>query len=222
VKARAWAPAVAGLLLVGSGCSQLTPGTASVVDGERITVAEVDRITEAQCDLAASQVATGQGQVFALSMVKQSILVALIETTLNEAFAAENDVTPSPEVAEQVLAQAVPPSEGEAAEVFGGFQERYILSQLAIAQAGADGAGQELTVENLSPAFELGARQLEEWQEGREIVTDARYSPGEDGRPGTGSSSVSEATSDFAVQRGAAEPDPAFVGSLPPSQRCGG
>lgn len=222
MKARAWAPVVAGLLLVGSGCGQLTPGTASVVDGEPITVTEVDRITEVQCEVIASQVATGQGQVYALSMVKQSVLVALIETTLNESFAAEYDIEISPELAEQVVAQAVPRTGGEATEVSDDFQERYILSQLAVAQAGADGAGQELTLENISAAYELGARELEEWQQDREVVTDARYNPGADGRPGAGSGSVSEPVSSFAAERVAAEPDPEAVGSLPASQRCGG
>lgn len=218
------AAGVAGLLLLATGCSQLGPGTASVVDGERITVAEVDALTAAQCDLAAQQAVTGQGQVFAISTVKQSILGALIETTLNEQFAEDLDVTPSPELVEEIVAQAVPPAEGESAEAFNDFQERYIVSQLALAQAGADGAGEELTTQNIAPAFELGQRQLEEWRADREVVTDARYAPDAEGLPatGTGSGSVSQAASAFAVQGSAAEPDPDYVASLPASQRCGG
>ncbi len=49
MKLRVWAvPAVAALLLL-TGCDQLSPGTASVVNGTRITNDEVEAVADAQC-----------------------------------------------------------------------------------------------------------------------------------------------------------------------------
>lgn len=222
MRTRAWAPLVAaGVLLLG-GCGGVSPGTASVVQGERITTDEVNELVEAQCRLVETLAATGQGEPGTLVQAKQGVLGFLITVELREQFAAEQGVRADPALVRSFVEQQQIPGEGEDADTVRAFVQRDIASQLVLAEIGAAQAGQELGEENIGPAFEAGSQLFEEWSADAEIETDPRYAPGPDGVPGGGEASVSRPVSEIATGAGGEQADPTYVASLPPSQRCGG
>ena len=64
--------AVALLLL--TGCGEITPGTAAVVNGTRITNDEVDDLARAQCVAADRAAKSGESTSMAISRVKRQSL----------------------------------------------------------------------------------------------------------------------------------------------------
>lgn len=227
MKARTWVPLTAATLLLVTGCSGLAPGTASSVGDERISLAQVEEVTAAQCELAEQGVAAGQAQVTSLATQKQQILRVLIDLRLNQQFAASQDASAPAEVTQYVVTQSTQGIEelpDGIAGVIGPVVEEIAESQADLAQVAAAAAGEELSTDNLDQLIQAGLAQREEWQTGVEVVTDPRFGPDADGLPGAGDGSVSQAQSDFArqAQQAASGEDPGFAAGLPPGQRCGG
>jgi hypothetical protein len=216
--------AVVLALLVLSGCGGLTPGTASVVNGTRITTDEVQELADAQCSGVALSVKLKQGQASARKKQEEGALSLLMDIALNRDFGESLDVEPRPESVQAIYAQVEPLIESLPAkqrpvteEVF----HRWAEARDVMTQVGEQEAGQQITQENAEALINAAYEKRQEWLKKIDIDTNPRYAPDEDGFPGAGDGSVSRASSDFAKSATATEPDATWVGGLPASQRCG-
>ena len=224
MKLRVWAvPAVAALLLL-TGCDQLPPGTASMVNGTRITEDEVEDVADAQCVAADEAAQAGGATATAMSRVHQQSLFLLIDAELSKQYAEEEGLEPSKGLAEAFFSE-FEPSLAQLPEkprtVLEGLFRDWADSRAVLVQAGSEATGQPPSQENVEQLLNAGLQARAAWMQTADIETDPRYAPGEDGLPGGGDSSVSEAGSDFAKDAGAEEADPEWVGGLPASQKCG-
>ncbi len=213
----------AGCLLL-TGCSGLTPGTAAVVEGTRITSADVDELAEAQCGAIEQAGESGQAQAVPLASIKQQSLQLLLDIELDEAFAADEGVTPPKALVDYIdeqLQTQVQGLSGRSGDVLGETLQRYAASRAAVVQAGAEASDQQASPENIEQLIGAGLELRDRWARGASVDTDPRYSPDGEGTPGGGSGSVSEAASTFAKAGAAEQADPAYVASLPDSQKCG-
>ena len=110
MKLRGWAvPAVAALLLL-TGCDQLPPGTASVVNGTSITDDEVADVADAQCVAADQAAQAGGATATAMSRVHQQSLFLLIDAELSKQYAEEEGLKPSRVWQTPSSASSSPPS----------------------------------------------------------------------------------------------------------------
>lgn len=223
---RATARAGAGLavLLLLTGCGQLTPGTAAVVNGERITHDEVTALADAQC-LAADQAAEAGGtQAMAISSIKQQSLGLLMDTELSLQYAASQDITPPTGLATAFYNQLEPsiePLPADARVVLEDVFRTYSEGRAALVAVGADVTGQEASLENVQQLLQAGLEARDAWLSESEIETDPRYAPSPEGYPGGGDASVSQPDSAFAKDSTSREPDPQWISGLPAGQKCG-
>ncbi len=221
-RARAGTAVVALLLL--TGCGQLTPGTAAVVNGSRITHDEVTALADAQC-LAADQVAeAGESQSIAISSIKRQSLGLLMDTELSLQFAREENIDVPRGLATAFYNQLEPsikPLPAEARVVLEDVFRTYAQGRAALVQAGGQATGQQPSLENVQQLLEAGVGARDAWLEEAEIETDPRYAPSPEGYPGGGDASVSRADSEFAKGAASVEPDPKWVSGLPAGQKCG-
>ena len=216
--------AAALALLVLSGCGEITPGTASVVNGTRITDKEVNDLAEAQCVAAELAAESGQSTSAAISRVKQQSLGLLLDTELSKQYAEEEGIEPDKSISEgfyNQLEPAITPlpakTRAEVEKVFGEWAE----SRAILVAADSEATGEEASSANVEQLMNAGLQAREAWIKKAEIKTDPRYAPADNGFPGGGESSVSRAGSDFAKGASATEPDPEWVSGLPANQRCG-
>jgi SurA-like protein len=225
VKLRVWAgPVVAALLLL-SGCGQLSPGTASVVNGTKITDSEVKDVADAQCVAADQAAKAGAGSTAtAMSRINQQALFLLIDAEISKQYAKDEGLKPSKGLADAFFSQfktslaALPEKPRTVLEdLFKNWAE----SRAVLVQAGSEAAGQAPSKDNLEQLLNAGLQARAKWMKDADIDTDPRYAPGKDGLPGGGDSSVSEAGSAFAKDAGAQKADPQWVSGLPANQKCG-
>lgn len=221
---RGRAAATAALaLLVLTGCGQ-APGTASTVNGTRISDEEVNDLADAQCRLREDLTEGGAAPVIAASRVQQESLSLLIDTELSQQFGKSEGLSPDALLARAFLGQVEPfferlpeqPRE-ELTDVFGEWAE----GQALLVQVGSEATGEEISLEKTEQLLNAGLQERDGWAEEVDIETDPRYAPDEQGRPGGGDGSVSRPGSDFAKSAGAEEADPEWVGTLPANQKCG-
>jgi len=224
VKLRVWAvPAVAALLLL-TGCDQLSPGTASMVNGTRITEDEVAAVADAQCVAADEAAQAGGAAATAMSRVHQQSLFLLIDAEISKQYAEDEGLEPSEGLAEAFFSefeQSLAELPEKPRTVLEGLFQDWADSRAVLVQAGSEATGQQPSQENVEQLLQAGLQARAEWMQTAEIETDPRYAPGEDGLPGGGDSSVSQPGSDFAKDAGAEEADPEWVGGLPANQKCG-
>jgi len=88
-------------------------------------------------------------------------------------------------------------------------------------QAGEQATGKKETAQNQQDLLNAGYQRRESWRKKVDIEIDPRYGPSDDGWPGAGDGSVSEASSSFAKDADAEQPDPSWMSTLPASQKCG-
>lgn len=210
--------------LVVSGCGQLTPGTAAVVNGTRITNDEVNDLAEAQCVAADKAKASGQSQTMAVSRVKVQSLALLMDTELSKQFAADEDITPDTQLVKGFYSQFEPgitPLPSTARTTLTDVFQNWAQGRAILVEAGSKSTGDKATLQNLQQLLDAGLKDRDGWVKKADIDTDARYAPGKDGFPGTGDGSVSKASSKFAKDAGATQPDPSFASGLPAGQKCG-
>jgi hypothetical protein len=216
---------VAVALLLLSGCGELTPGTASVVNGTRITDDEVKDLADAQCTAADEAAKTGQSTTAAISRVKRQSLGLLMDIELSRQFAEAQDIEPQKSLVDGFYNQLEPgitPLPEEARTVLADVFHDWAEGRAILVQAGSESTGQEVSFTNVEQLLNAGLQEREPWLAKTEIETDPRYSPNENGFPGGDSGSVSRAGSDFAKGAGGdGEPDPEWVSGLPASQKCG-
>ncbi len=225
MKPRGWAAPLAVLALVlVSGCGQLTPGTAATVDGKRITMDQVDGLVEAQCTAADLAAKGGNSSPLPISYVRQQSLGLLIDTALSDEFGADQNLTPDPVVVEGFYAQFEPgitPLPAKARDALVPAFKAWARGRAILVAAGAAQTGQKPDPNNAEQLINAGLTEREKWLPKVKVVTDSRFSPAKNGFPGGGDGSVSRASSAFAKGSGGRQPDPAWVGGLPASQKCG-
>jgi len=224
VTLRHGAPAALLGLLVLTGCSGLTPGTAATVNGTRITDAQVDDLTRAQCTAADRAAKSGGSQALAVSSVKLQSLGLLMDTELSLQYAADQKIAVDSSLANGFYSQFEPgitPLPGKARTVLEDTFKNWAEGRAILVQAGSEATGTKPDLNNLQQLLDAGLKQRGTWLKKVEIDTDARYAPAKNGFPGGGQGSVSEATSSFAKDAGSAQPKASFVSGLPANQKCG-
>ena len=217
-------PAVAVALLLLTGCGEITPGTASVVNGTRITNDEVNAFAEAQCAGVALAAKSQQGAAAARKRLEEGALSLLMDIQLNLDFGKSLDLDPRPESVKAIYSQIEQLIETLPAKhrpVTEQVLRRWAEARDLMTQAGEQATGQQATPENAEAVVNAAYQKREPWLEKVDIVTDPRYAPSKDGFPGTGDGSVSRPTSEFAKGATATEPDAKWITGLPASQRCG-
>jgi hypothetical protein len=214
--------AVAALTL--TGCGTLSPGAAAEVNGEKITMAQVDDLMKAQCDALDVAAKGGQSQALPISDVKRRVLGLLIDTQLSRQFAESEGVATSAQVADLIYTQTTQgidqlPSRARAtlSDAFHDWSD----AQAGLVAVAARQSGQAPSASNLQSLFDAGMTARKKWQKSADVETDPRFSPDENGLPGAGDGSVSRATSSFAKGATAGQVSPAFVDALPDGQKCG-
>lgn len=226
--AHRWAAvAAAGLLLTGCGLSD--PGTAATVDGEPISVSDVQRYTTGYCSLVAPQVATGQQQVQSLADRKRLVVQTLVVADAAQQAVADAGLTVPGTVTQFLQSGAGPAleqiSDEQDREAAGDYLRVFSEAQAALATLAADASGQEVGPDNLDQLLQVGTQQvLPQLLESADVSVDPRYGLGDDVLAVQGGDgSVSEPVSDLAVQlTGTGQDAPPSAASLPPDQRCGG
>jgi hypothetical protein len=211
-------------MLVLTGCGELTPGTAAKVNDSRITDQEVTDLAEAQCTAADRAAQTGQSTTQPVSRVREQSLGLLIDSELSRQFGEDEGIEFQKSVADGFFNQLEPgiePLPEEARTVLTDVFEKWAEGRALLVEAGSEATGEEVSFTNVDQLITAGLQERDAWLEDVDITTDPRYSPNEQGFPGGGDGSVSQAGSDFAKAAGAAEPDPEWVSGLPENQKCG-
>jgi hypothetical protein len=225
LRARAVRGAVplAAIALLASACGT-TPGTATEVNGTRITTAEVQELAGAQCDLRKQLVKNGQAPAASASRVRQESLEVLMDTELSHQFGESEGIKVNPALAKALFEQVKPlfePLPEQSRNVFLDVFEGWSEGRAILVQAGGEALGQPVSPTNIQQALDAGVQARESWLEDADIKTDPSFAPGKDGFPSYGSGSASRAVSDFAKGSAAQEQDPAWVNGLPAKQKCG-
>lgn len=224
-RTRRWAvPSAALALLLLTGCGQLSPGTASNLNGTRITNDEVNDLAAAQCVAADRAAKTGNSTTMSISSVKQQSLGLLMDTELSMQYAKDQGITPELSLSKGYYSQLEPgitPLPGKARTVLTNVFENWAKGRAILVQAGSRSTGETPSLTNLDKLINAGLQDRTSWMKKSKIETDARYAPTKDGYPGGGDGSVSRAVSDFAKGATATKANAKFVAGLPASQKCG-
>lgn len=223
---RAWAaPATVLSLFLLSGCGELTPGTASVVNGTRITDDQVNALSDAQCVLRGTLAKAGSAPATSAARVHQESLGLLMDAELSQQFGKTSEISADKLLTQGFFAQVEPVFEplpkkarGEFTSVF----QEWSKGRAILVQAGAEATGQQPTLENLEQLLNAGLQARDDFVKKADIDTDPRYAPDKLGLPGNGGDgSVSRASSAFAKGGSSTELDAKWVTGLPASQKCG-
>lgn len=225
-RTRAWAgPAAALALLLLSGCGELTPGTASVVNGARITDAQVNDLADAQCVLRGTLTKSGAAPATSAARVRQESLGLLMDAELSQQFGKASKITADKLLTNGFFGQVEPvfaPLPKKAREEFTSVFQDWSKGRAILVQAGSKSTGTQPTLQNLDQLLNAGLQARDAWLKKVRIDTDPRYAPDKRGLPGGGGDgSVSKASSSFAKGGSATELDQKWVTGLPASQKCG-
>lgn len=222
---RVWAaPSAVLALLLLNGCGAITPGTAAVVNGTRITNDQVNDLAAAQCVAADRAAKSGNSTATAIARVKQQSLGLLMDTELSLQYAADQNIEAPKSLAQVFYSQLEPsitPLPGKARMVLTDVFTSWARGRAVLATVGSEATSQAPSSNNIDQLISAGLQKRTAWLKSAKIDTDPRYAPTESGFPGGGDGSVSRAGSDFAKSAGAATADPKFVAGLPASQKCG-
>jgi hypothetical protein len=218
-------PAAAIALLVLSGCGELTPGTASDVNGTQITTDEVQELAGAQCVLRKQLTKDGQAPASSASRIRQESLELLMDTELSKQFGKSEGYEVNKPLANALFGQVSPlfePLPEKPRTILSDVFRQWSEGRTLLVLAGAKATGQQPTPQNLDQMMNAGAQVRATWLKKADITTDPSYAPDKNGFPGgASSSSVSRAASDFAKGSTAAEQDQKWVSALPAKQKCG-
>lgn len=221
------APLVGALCaLVLSGCAgSASPGVAARVGDETISASRINAATSHMCTALGEQFASS-GTVVPLGVIRQGVVQLLTLTSQTEQIAAEYGVSPSEttqrDIAERTRAAAAMPEEVREDYVEVMSAQAFatdILDQVGRAKLTAEGF-EDPTVDQVT---EAGADVFAVWPDVNGIEVDPKYGVELiDGQLSSADTNLSFALSDGAAAGLDAEPDAAYVSSLPSSQRCGG
>lgn len=217
-------PATALALLLLTGCAELTPGTAAVVNGTKISKAQVNDLADAQCQLRKVLTKAGTAQASSLSQVKQDSLALMMDAELSRQFGADKGIKPDKLLTNAFFKQVQPifqPLPAKPRAEFTSVFSTWSAGRAILVGAGSKATGQEPTLRNLEQLLTAGVGVRNTWLKGADITTDPRYAPDKRGFPGGGDGSVSRAGSSFAKGASKSAQDAKWVQSLPAGQRCG-
>lgn len=225
-RTRAWtAPAAVLSLLLLGGCGQFSPGTASVVNGTRISNDQVNDLADAQCVLRGTLAEAESAPATSAARVRQESLGLLMDAEFSQQFGRTEKISADKLLTQGFFDQVEPFFESlpkkARAEFTDVFQE-WSQGRAILVQAGAESTGQQPTLENIEQLLNAGLQARDDFVKRADIDTDPRYAPDKLGLPGSGGDgSVSKASSSFARGGSAAELDAKWVTGLPASQKCG-
>lgn len=213
----------AGTLL--SGCAgSASPGVAVDIDGETISVADVDRGTSAVCTSVEPDLRDA-GNTVALGNVRQFVVTLLTASEQARRLADEYGVEPGPEYSRQV-AQLRTTAEAFPEDTRADYVE--VMSAEPLVNAVVDAVGRasleeegiaEPTVEQVS---QRGQDLFESWPDQHPVDIDPRYGLSMvEGQLVPTDTNLSVAVGEVAKSGGAAEPDPVYARTLPSGHRCG-
>lgn len=204
---------------------ELHPGAAAVVEGETVSLDQVDEFTDDYCALFAT-VLEERGDVVPLGQMRTFVLSTLIEDELLHRFAEEQGLEPGDGYRERLAGL-----EGQAEQLGVPEEHRSVFLELSRREAYAqaikvaagtealESAGLEVTPE---AALERGTRIYTEWREQQDVTVDPRFGVMDPGLTTmSGQRSLSVAVSELARQADIESPDPSYVQGLPASQTCG-
>lgn len=220
----ALAVGLSALLL--SGCAgSAQPGVAARVGDETISATRINAATSHMCTALGSQFVS-TGTVVPLGVIRQGVVQLLALSSQAEQIADEYGVSASEtferDVAERTRAAAAMPEDVRKDYINVMSTQAFaadILDQVGRAKLTADGF-EDPTVEEVTQA---GADVFAVWPDVNGIEVDPKYGVElADGQLTSTDTNLSFALSDGSVAGLAAEPDAAYVSSLPSSQRCGG
>jgi hypothetical protein len=214
-----------GAVLLLSGCGNVSPGTASVIDGTKISRSDVTELAEAQCaGIKQAAKSQAQSQAAPRRQLLQQSLTLLMDIELSLKYGKAENVSPRPEEVAATYAQVEAPIKALPAkyqdfmkDVF----QRWAAARDVLIQVGEQSTGQQPTASNGDALLQAGYQKRDPWLGTVDIHTDPRYGPAGIGWPGGADPSVSKPVSSFAKDAGKAQPAPAWVSALPSSQKCG-
>lgn len=218
------AAVVASVALL-SGCAgSASPGVAVDVDGEEITVAEVDRATSAICTSVEPDL-RGQNNTLAMSNVRQFVVSLLTASAQARRLAEEYGVEPGPEYHRQV-AQLEVTAEAFPADTRADYVEvmstESLVNSVVEAVGRASLAEDGITDPEVEQVAQRGQDLFSSWPDDHEVVIDPRYGlEVSGGQLVPADTNLSIAVSDEAKKAMQEEPDPAYARSLPDLHRCG-
>ncbi len=209
-----------------SGCGALSPGTAADVGSDKITHDEVDELATALCSANVAS-ATAQGQAapeLPTRGTREGALQILLDISSAQQLGELRGAEPDRQQLSQVLAQneqgvSLLPEDQRA--VFNTVLEEYAESQLMLVDLGRRSLEKSgRTDVSDDQALAEGQRLRTRFLGGLDVEVDPRYGSFANGTVRPGSASLSVPASDDALAGAQAEPPPAFVSSLPASQKC--
>ncbi len=221
-------PVVAALALGLSGCAvtgtNFQPGVAGSVGDRTVTTQNVNTVTTDFCD---AFVASGQteGQQFPLGLVRRSVATQLLLKTAAEQLADDFGIKPGPEY-QQALSE-LEAATGDLTDEQQAAVLEFQGSDVYVTSIQAE-AGARLLADEGQPTDDPEAAFLRGQEALFEVLrTDGSINPVYNititdlGQPEPGGAELSVGVGDRALSGALEQPDPAYVASLPESQRCG-
>ncbi|WP_235736243.1 SurA N-terminal domain-containing protein [Nocardioides alcanivorans] len=218
-------------LAAAAGCgaeplqSNVHPGAAAVVAGERISLSDVDDLAQRYCDFVSARNASAE-QVVPMRLVRAATLDILVQRSIAEQYAAAHDLDVrkarrllGTEAEQQAVQQQI--DEGERA-VFEEVQLQLDTAAVYLAAGGADAFAAGRVPE--PDAMTQGQALVDEWAADKQITRDPRFASLET-EYDVDSDSLARPVSELAEL--AANYDPAeaanadYIAALPASQKCG-
>ncbi len=215
------AAVAAGAMTVLAGCG-LHPGAAAVVGSSTISHDEVDDVALAVCsaNLSSSELTGQPARALPSRGAREVALQILLETELSQQFGEHEGVEANPQQVSQALAQndsAIGMLPEDRREDFRNALQEYAEGQLMLIEVGKESLGGEVSDDE---AVAEGTRLRNEYVDTLDVEVDPRYGRFEDGAFKRGGTSLSVPASDRARAGDRAQPNDAFVTSLPASQQC--
>jgi hypothetical protein len=219
--------ALAGLVLSSCGAATgLHPGSAVVVGDESLSMSKINTTTQRYCEAYTPQI-TQSNQRVPMRFLRQFVAASLSQRLLGEQLAAEYDVQPTSQYAEQVtkvsqpFASAAPELRDAVVDVEAG--NPYLQTvQVAVGDKLLTEAGEPTT--NTKAALQRGQVATTDWLKDHSISVDPVFGVAVDGgqfkaSPDSTSYPLSTLASQGAVSSG--QPDPDYTAALPASAVCG-
>lgn len=219
--------ALAGLVLSGCGASTgLHPGSAVVVGDDSLSMNSINATTQRYCRAYTPQI-TQANQRVPMRLLRQFVAASLSQRLLGQQLAAEYDVKPSSQYAQQVtqvaepFASAAPELRDAVVDVEGG--SPYLQNvQIAVGQKLLAESGQPTT--DAKAALQRGQVATEDWLKSHSISIDPIFGVAVDGgqfKPGPDRTSYPLSTLASQGAASSGQPDPAYIAALPASAVCG-
>lgn len=213
--------AAAGAALLLAGCGDVSPGAAATIDGEAISVDEVDEYARAVCaaETTGAELAQQPHTPTSTSTQRESVLTILINAELAELAVDEFDLQVPPSAAatpdSAATAQLFEAMAAEDAGTAASYQEYDATLRRLVAVAIAIGAEQTGGQKSEQVLASAGGAWLASYAEDHDVQVDPRFGDFTSGRVVGGSGSLSVASGGESGGGSAAN-----LADLPASQIC--